>query len=430
MSLQIRKLDLHVHTPYSHDFKDKTVTIENIVSKAIKEGLDGIAITDHNIVLAIDEIKKVSKDTKLTIFPGFEISCHGAKEGPIHVIGIFDPSKTQAELERVLGKFDLKGQDDNIFSPKSVSDVVDIIRQSDGLPVLAHANSSKGALSDIRGNPRIGLVKNRNLIAVEATDADFKKEKGTRLIDILNGEDVYYERKLAVYRSSDNPNPEGDGHSVETIGKRYTYFKMGELSIESLRQCFEDRDTRIIQLDETEKLRPQQPRITEVNILGGFLNDVHVIFDPGMNSVIGGTGTGKSLLIEFLRFAFDKVPHKDLQKEHYSKLEKQLRQGGIIKVRFVDSTGDEYELSKTYNAKKINDSTVICKNCTTNKKYTGDIGSIFPILFYSQNEILEVTRDEKAQLELLDNFGNFDRFKQENERIAIELRKLDHSFAT
>src|SRR5207245_1960690 len=121
--------------------------------------------------------------------------------------------------------------------------------------------STHGALSDIRGNPRTEVVQNSNLLAAEATETDFSKKKGERLIDYLNGEDPKYKRKLAVYGASDNPNPTKTGHAVETIGSRFTYFKMGELTAESLRQCFEDPDARIIQSFEKEKLQFQQPRL-------------------------------------------------------------------------------------------------------------------------------------------------------------------------
>jgi hypothetical protein len=155
--LRLRALDLHVHSPASHDFQDKSLPLEEIVKSAKNAGLDGIAVTDHNTVSAIDELKKIANSHELTIFPGFEISCHGAERGPIHVIGIFDPAKTQADLERVLGKLDIKKTGEESLTSKSVTDVVDIIRACDGLPVLAHANSSHGALSDIRGTggPRV-----------------------------------------------------------------------------------------------------------------------------------------------------------------------------------------------------------------------------------------------------------------------------------
>jgi PHP family Zn ribbon phosphoesterase len=428
--LRLRALDLHVHTPASHDFQDKSLPLEEIVKSAKKASLDGIAVTDHNVVSAIDEIKKIAERHQLAIFPGFEISCHGAEKGPIHVIGIFDPGKSQADLERVLGKLDIKKTGEDSLTSKSVTDVVNIIRQCDGLPVLAHANSTHGALSDIRGNPRIELVQNPNLLAAEATGGDFDKPVGSRLLDYLNGKDLCYQRKLAVFSGSDNPAEGQNGHSAATIGSRFTYFRMGELTAEGLRQCFEDPDTRLIQFNDAEKLRIQQPRIVEVSIDGGFLGGQTIQFHPGMTSVIGATGTGKSLLIEFLRFAFDKSPHRDLKKEHSSKLEKQLRDGGVVTVRFVDLSNEEYEITRTYSAHKPLESPTECSNRTTGKGFDGDTNSIFPILFYSQNEILEVTRDPKAQLDLLDNFRDFELYKGELQSITSQLRSLDRRFVT
>jgi len=428
--LRLRKLDLHVHTPASHDFQDKKLPLEEIVKSAKTAGLDGIAVTDHNVVSAIDEIKKIAERHGLTIFPGFEISCHGAEKGPIHVIGIFDPNKSQTELERVLGKLDIKKSGEESLTSKSVTDVVNIIRECEGLPVLAHANSSHGALTDIRGNPRTDLVQNPNLLAVEATASDFEKPVGTRLMDYLNGKDPRYQRKLAVFSGSDNPAKGQSGHSAATIGSQFAYFRMGEMTAEGLRQCFEDPDTRLVQATDTEKLLIQQPRIVEVSIDSGFLGGQTIQFHSGMTSVIGATGTGKSLLIEFLRFAFDKSPHRDLKKEHLSKLEKQLRDGGVVKVTFVDPSNEEYEIARTYSARKPLESRIECTNRTTGKPFQGDTNSIFPILFYSQNEILEVTRDPKAQLDLLDNFRDFERYKRELETITGQLRDLDRRFVT
>ena len=45
-----RKWDLHVHTPASYDWHGGEVTPEELVEKAIEEGLSVIAVTDHHSV--------------------------------------------------------------------------------------------------------------------------------------------------------------------------------------------------------------------------------------------------------------------------------------------------------------------------------------------------------------------------------------------
>jgi predicted metal-dependent phosphoesterase TrpH len=67
MSLRIRKMDLHVHTPASHDFVDKAVMAREIVDHAISEGLDGIGVTDPNTVDFIDQIQSAAAGTSLVI---------------------------------------------------------------------------------------------------------------------------------------------------------------------------------------------------------------------------------------------------------------------------------------------------------------------------------------------------------------------------
>ena len=143
--LKYKKMDLHVHTPASHDFKDKEITPEQIVEHCQNIGLDAIAITDHSTGEYIDKIKKVAKG-KVTIFPGVEISCLGGQSG-IHIIGIFDVDKTTKDIEAILAKLDIKaekyGKEDAITT-KSVNDVINLISEGGGIAVAAHSQSSKG----------------------------------------------------------------------------------------------------------------------------------------------------------------------------------------------------------------------------------------------------------------------------------------------
>ena len=203
---------------------------------------------------------------------------------------------------------------------------------------------------------------------------------------------------------------------------------MGALTIESLRQCFEDPDSRIIQDYETEKINSQHPRIEKISVTGGFLDGQKINFNPSMNSVIGGTGTGKSLIVEFLRFAFNCKPHNNLLSDHKQKLEKQLRINGEIKIIFRDASGEQYELSRKFdNPRDPYSSNIKCVNKTTNTDFKGNVFSIFPILIYSQNEILEITRDPEAQLRLLDNFRDFESHQNKVSGIICELGDYDRN---
>ena len=119
--------------------------------------------------------------------------------------------------------------------------------------VLAHCTSSKGVLHDITGLTRTKIFENPALLAVEASYHDFidpeKIKKHIRAIDLLDGKDENYNfRRLGVYIASDSKGENDDNHNLNAIGSKYTYFKVDdEIDLESLRQCFIDRDVRIRQ---------------------------------------------------------------------------------------------------------------------------------------------------------------------------------------
>jgi predicted metal-dependent phosphoesterase TrpH len=72
--------DLHIHTNYS---KDGESSVEEILRKAEVEGLDAIAITDHD---SVDGAKKaLTLPSAVLVIPGIEVS---TKQGHLLVLGV------------------------------------------------------------------------------------------------------------------------------------------------------------------------------------------------------------------------------------------------------------------------------------------------------------------------------------------------------
>jgi predicted metal-dependent phosphoesterase TrpH len=71
--------DLHIHSiGHSHDVSDANATPEAIVKLAKKEGLDLIAIADHNEISGIAEAVKLGESTGVLVIPAVELStAHG-----------------------------------------------------------------------------------------------------------------------------------------------------------------------------------------------------------------------------------------------------------------------------------------------------------------------------------------------------------------
>jgi len=429
LGLVYRKIDLHIHTPASKCFDNKSVNPEDIIKKALDERLDAIAITDHNTGEWVDKIKEASR-SKLVVFPGVEISATAGKMGTIHIIGIFDQSKTTKDIENMLGDLKIKAGSygkEEAFTSYSPTQVINIISEHKGMAILAHANSKQGVMGGMRGNPRNETIQNPNLIAVESTDFDNSDKKKTkiRVIDFLDGNHPEY-KKLAVYQVSDNPSITEEGkHSLEGIGSRFTYFKLDEISFEGLRQCFCDPDVRIRQKDELEIKK--FPKITLMEVSQGFLENQKIYFNEGLNSIVGGKGVGKSLVVEFLRFAIDQFSKDNyILKDHENKLEKRLGPFGTITVEFELESGERYQVIRTYDG--VNNK-IECINLDTNELYEGDMPALFPILVYSQNEVIKIAEDEEAQLRLIDSFIDSTAYKKNIQSLSRELAKKDKELA-
>jgi len=93
------KCDLHVHSYYSYD---STSLPKEIIGRAIKKGIDCLAITDHDQVKGIMEAEEYAKDKSIVIIPGIEVK---SREGDILGLNIREiiPSRLPAleTMERI-----------------------------------------------------------------------------------------------------------------------------------------------------------------------------------------------------------------------------------------------------------------------------------------------------------------------------------------
>ena len=99
--------DLHLHTPSSYDYKDKSVTNEDIVNELAANGVSVVAITDHNTIdiERINELRHLGKSKGLYVLPGIELCSELGGSESVHFIGIFSD---HADIESIWTK--IQGQ--------------------------------------------------------------------------------------------------------------------------------------------------------------------------------------------------------------------------------------------------------------------------------------------------------------------------------
>jgi ABC-type cobalamin/Fe3+-siderophores transport system ATPase subunit/histidinol phosphatase-like PHP family hydrolase len=421
-------LDLHVHTPASHDWRDGPTSAEEIVDRALAAGLDGIAITDHESGQSIDAVRAAARGRDLTVIPGVEINNLAGNAG-IHLVALFDLATTANDIDHFLSSIGaLKGPGDSAkrgTATKGPLEVLDEIQARGGIAVLAHCQSSKGSLADMRGDVRTLLIRHPVVLAAEARAEEHFDEAKTsarkRTFDLLDGADPQYKRKLAVFQASDNPATEGHGHSLGAIGSRFTYFYVERpISLESLRQCFVDREVRIDYPAVGETAAPAvaatAPRIVKVEVSGGFLDGLALELHGGLTTVLGSKGSGKSVLIELIRFALDQASDQvEIARDHNTKLQNQLGLYGTVTVTIEDAGGTVHRIERTYDP--ANNSPI------TNVTFSP--AEFFPCHFLSQNEIIRLAESEDEQIKFIDSFFDFHAFQREIEAARTELGRLD-----
>ena len=187
--------------------------------------------------------------------------------------------------------------------------------------------------------------------------------------NLITGFDIYGNTGLGVLKSpqsefSDLPVPwfiSGDLRTFDEVGCRASYLKLGAMpTLEGLRQAFLMPETRI-RLPESLRQTwehvagvkflanpaPTWPRITEVQMTGGFHDGLRIDVAPGLNSIIGGKGTGKSALIEIVRYTTE--ARSTSEKDLIDNRKQNFRANAEARITFVDVQGQKYTAVRVGN---------------------------------------------------------------------------------
>ena len=241
---------------------------------------------------------------------------------------------------------------------------------------------------------------------------------------MLDGTDSNYRnRRLAVYQASDNRHPsQNNAHGLDGIGNAYSFFKVEPpITLESLRQCLIDRDVRIRQPHEYSPT--SVPSIQRLTINGEFFPDSTMHFHPGLNSIIGSKGSGKSLLVECLRFVLAQPPtESESLSDHNSKLETRLGMYGTVELEFIDDTGNQVVVSRTYDPANNHPITGVANSAS--------ISRAFPVLFLSQNEIIRLATNDREQLGFIDKFFDFHFFTDAITQLEQQINVIDSELSS
>jgi energy-coupling factor transporter ATP-binding protein EcfA2 len=438
--------DLHLHTPDDPQFTCPSGTdIESdhgkaefataYIRAAKDKGLSILAVTEHNSVEWIDLIRNAASGSGITVFPGFEIGTTSGSDG-VHLLCVFEPDRPKDELDDLLTQMRLprgnRFHDDNTpkLCGKPVDDAINFVQDNGGITIAAHVLSENGILrkESMRGEVRVNAWKNKKLFAAEIPNArssyDDKDTFAARVI--RNDMDLYKrERSIACIYSSDARN-------LDDIGRHATWIKLSSLTIEGLKQAFLDWEARI--RHPKELIKSDYSQIVAVEWVGGFLDGLKIHFNKNLNALIGGKGTGKSTILETLRYALGHEPMGEEPRRQYEAILKEVfRPGSTVRI-LVEVTAlgpSRYLIERSFPYDPVVflwDDDLL--ESTEELSGVSPVDIIGKIEVYGQKEILELSRKEDIQVKLLKRFLDPHEQTSLDEREKECLRKLSENAQT
>jgi chromosome segregation protein len=362
---QWRKCDFQIHTPRDEQWsglrsasntEDVNVArkewAEQFAKECVARGLGAIAITDHHDTVFIpvvqEAIERLGLSDSLWFYPGIEVTCNDASQ----CLLIFDPKTERSVLQRLFG-----GHINNIqeaaeqsvkaaiVSPcgKNIVEFIDGISKDSVLRAKSVALPHGGNSGDHRS-----VMKSQFQSRFQDLEADGVyierpfEELHIGTLTILQGNDPQWgKRRRGVLATGDNRDA-----AFSRLGVHTCWIRLGEPTTEAIRQALLADEARITY---AMPISPLQ-RILSMSV-GSTMTGPNfaITFNEGANAFIGGRGSGKTSVLEYLRFALGRssldlaAPDKETGAREREMLRTTLKSGGVRVTLLRDGIEETWE---------------------------------------------------------------------------------------
>lgn len=351
------RADFHLHTRADREFKytgDDNFYNSNYVGALEKAGIQLGVITNHN-KFDFQEFKALSKTAQnkgIVLLPGVELSVNDGKNG-IHTLVVFSDDWLADGHDHInpflgvafAGKVPAQYEQENGRSSLSLRETIEKLEgyHRDFFLVFAHVEAPSGLWAELDGGRLVELGQNeffrRRTLGFQKVrsynkQAERNKPCRTKTQQHLGG---WYPAEL-----------EGsDPKCIENIGQgKACYLKLGELSFEAVKFALSDLVGRVA----TEPPKHQASHIRSIHFDGGIFDGQTLHFSPELNTLIGIRGSGKSSILEAVRYALDIPRGEKAQDTKYKDelIRHTLGSGGKVTLTACDVYGQEFTISRIF----------------------------------------------------------------------------------
>lgn len=399
--------DLHFHTPSSYDYKDNSVTNEDIVQGLAAAGVSVVAITDHYVmdVSRIRELQYLGQSHHLSVLPGIEFCSELGGSEAVHFIGIFPETedlesiwtKIQGQCNLTKADIEAKGGYERVCC--EFVKTCNLILSLGGI-VTVHAGKKSNTLEGIKNN-----------LLVKQELKQYLLSRFRPLLDVGKPEDIDGYRKyvfpdigfsLPVIMCSDN-------HNIHEYSVKEKMWIKADPTFEGLKQILYEPD---------ERVRIQTTKPDEKNIYHvidsiklneeGFWNDT-LFLNPNLNTIIGGRSTGKSSLIKAIaaKHGSKDIEADDYIRDHLDGVTIQWQDGTDQIGREIDYFKQNYMHDIASEDRRLNElveeiirnkdkSSLLVKYYETIKELTKSITHDVFMLFQTHKDFVEKSNELKT----------------------------------
>ncbi len=403
---RFHRADLHIHSfGASPDVLDETMTPDAIVQTAANEGLDLIAITDHDVITNVQLATQAGDALNVIVVPAVELS---TPDG--HLLVYF---RSIDDLTKYYNRLDIvEAGTSNSRCQTSLLECLNRIPSEHGVGVLAHVDGGGGFEEKVPGFPphKVDILCHPSLVGIEVVAAD-SEIRYDRLDPDPQRSQVEQLRRSRLGASAQHVlarTLSSDSHSLDSLGRnasgdrRVTRIKMETPSFDALRIALQDPDARVRLEDD---IPDAVPYIKGVKIEGGFLDGTTIQFSRNLNCIIGGRGAGKSTVFEAIRCASGHPSGSTLVDSEIW--------AGTIHIVWQDETGQEHTLKRRRGESPQN----------VERPEEGLVR--FPIDCYGQGETAQTSKqaqtDPAALLQYLDKFVTIEKERHNEASLRDDL---------
>lgn len=408
--LELIKADFHLHTRKDKEFSYAGMENNYVTSyvEALKRENIGVGVLTNHNKFDEDEYKAIKKRARkegIFILPGVELTVKEGANG-VHTLIVFNPDEWLANGNNHIQTF-LTGAFATIpnyenRNTKCTYDLKDVLEKLDAygrdyFVIFAHVDQKSGLFEECSG----GLLESLSGIV------PFKKR-------VLGLQKAHSRNNLLQFEQWFGYIPalvEGsDPKSISEIGKgtREVFLKIGEFSYSAIKFALQDYKNRVF----TTPIEIKHGYIESISFQGGKFDGQTIRFSPELNTLIGVRGSGKSSVLEVVRYLFDLPIQAD--KEYKSSLIKNIfGSGGKAVLSVVDKHGKKYSISR------IQGERVNIQNELENDLNISALSLFDGIQYFGQKDLSSSSEQENCLLEKL--VGGKIGEKADVDSCAIEL---------